>query len=102
MQVDCLRRHVEVTLRKDICSTLKGGFGPVDRLNIDPDVQLRGPTLLVTPEFVLVQLKGAGKNCLGYIPMHLHPLASSELTISEPFFGIDRKVIVKKYASEIG
>lgn len=85
---------MELTLRKDICSTL---HEPDEDLCIDQDVQLRGPTLLVTPEFLMVQLKGAGKHNLAYIPTYLHPFGKAKLSIEEPFFGIDRKVTVKRF-----
>lgn len=94
-QVDCMRGHVEVTLRRDIKSTLKL-YSSENLPTLTLDVQLRGPTLLVTPEFILVQLKGAGKLNLAYIPTQLFPQGGSHLTVPEPFFGIDRKVIIKR------
>ena len=99
--VDCLRRHVEITLREDVCSTLTTNSETEDIPAIAPDIRLRGPTLLVTPEFVLIKLKGAGQRYLGYIPTYLYPYSNSELTVPEPFFGIDRKVIVKRCIREI-
>lgn len=90
-----MREHVEVTLRKDIKLTLKP-HSSENMPTLEPDVQLRGPTLLATPEFILVQLKGAGKFNLAYIPTHLYPHGTSQLTVPEPFFGIDRKVIIKR------
>lgn len=101
LHIDCLRDHVHMTLRKEICSTLNDQTQFDNQLSIDSDVQLRGPTLLVTPEFILVQLKGAGKHNFGYIPTFLYPFAPSGLTITEPFFGIDRKVIVKRCSNGI-
>ncbi|XP_034255827.1 protein RRP5 homolog [Thrips palmi] len=99
LHVDCVRGHVEVILRKDIGSTLKP-YSEKNKPSLDPNVQLRGPTLLATPEFILVQLKGAGKLNLAYIPTFLYP-QSLQLTVPEPFFGLDRKVIIKRSTGRI-
>lgn len=96
LHVDCMRGHVEVTLRKDIRSSLKK-YTMENMPELKPNAHLRGPTLLATPEFMLVQLKGGAKLNLGYIPTFLYPQDLSQLTVPQPFFGTDQKVIVKRF-----
>lgn len=100
LNIDFLRGHVELSIRKEVCASIHERSSETG-LFIDPDVQLRGPTLLVTPEFILIRLKGENKPCLAYIPTYLYPHGKSILSAPEPFFGIDRKVIVKRCSNGI-